>query len=192
MTPVNLIWIWIPPKNAGLSKCVVEVGARPAWASSGGVGWRAIAGGRTMTISPDLVYMRLGNTKHHHGTACTCVPFRPLQRRLCTGKLKARKSLFTETWQKRPSSFELWAFENVTPSGIGSTIMIFIFTIFLIQTYIQINYYYDKNHANSTVITQYVEIALNNRSTVLCAVLLFCTGLEWFWVVVLYFGYMQI
>jgi len=63
-----------------------------------------------------------------------------------SSKLKARKSLFPETWQKRPSSFELWAFENVTPSGI---IMIFIFTILLIQTYIQINYYYDKNHANS-------------------------------------------
>jgi len=45
--------------------------------------------------------------------------------------------------------------------------MIFIFTILLIQAYIQINYYHDKNHANSTVITQYVEIALNNRSTVL-------------------------
>jgi len=34
-------------------------------------------------------------------------------------KLKARTSLFTETWPKRRSSFELWAFENVTPSGIG-------------------------------------------------------------------------
>jgi len=75
-----------------------------------------------------------------------------------SSKLKARKSLFPQTWQKRPLNFELWAFENVTPSGI---IMIFIFTILLIQTYIQINYYYDKNHANSTVITQYVEIALN-------------------------------
>jgi len=70
--------------------------------------------------------------------------------------------------------------------------MIFIFTILLIQTYIHINYYYDKNHANSTVITQYVEIALNNKSTVLCLVLLFCTGLEWVSVVVLYFNYIQI
>ena len=34
-------------------------------------------------------------------------------------KLKAQKSLFTETWQKRRSSFEPWAFENVTASGIG-------------------------------------------------------------------------
>jgi len=58
------------------------VGARPAGASTGGVGCRAIAGGRTMTTSPDLVCMRLGNTKHHHGTARTCVPSRPLQRRL--------------------------------------------------------------------------------------------------------------
>ena len=99
---------------------------------------------------------------------------------------KARKSLFPETWQKRYSRFELWDFKNVTPSGI------FIFTILLIQTFIKINYYYDKNHANSTVITQYVEIALNNRSTVLLVVLLFCTGLEWFWVVVLYFSYIQI
>ena len=56
---------------AGLSKCVVEVGAHPAWASTGGVGCRAIAGGRTMTISPDLVYMRLDNTDHHHGTVRT-------------------------------------------------------------------------------------------------------------------------
>ena len=58
------------------------MGARPAGASTGGVGCRAIAGGRTMTISPDLVCMRLGNTEHHHGTARTCVPSRPLQRRL--------------------------------------------------------------------------------------------------------------
>jgi len=36
-----------------------------------------------------------------------------------SSKLKARKSLFTETWQQRRPSFELWAFENVTPSGIG-------------------------------------------------------------------------
>ena len=42
-----------------------------------------------------------------------------------SSKLKAWTSLFTETWQKRRSSFELWAlsfetaFENVTPSGIG-------------------------------------------------------------------------
>ena len=66
--------------------CVVEVGARPTGASTGGVGCRAIAGGRTMTISPDLICMRLGNTEHHHGTARTCVPSRPLKRRLCTGK----------------------------------------------------------------------------------------------------------
>ena len=33
--------------------------------------------------------------------------------------LEARTSLFSETWRKRRSSFELWAFENVTPSGIG-------------------------------------------------------------------------
>jgi len=37
-----------------------------------------------MTISPDLVCMRLGkvakrSTEHHHGTARTCVPSRPLQ-----------------------------------------------------------------------------------------------------------------
>jgi len=36
-------------------------------------------------------------------------------------KLKARMSVFTEVWQKRRSSFELWAFVNVTPSGIGCT-----------------------------------------------------------------------
>jgi len=38
-----------------------------------------------------------------------------------SSKLKARTSLFTETWQKRRLSFELWAFENDTPSGIGCT-----------------------------------------------------------------------
>ena len=38
-----------------------------------------------------------------------------------SSKLKARTSLFTETWQKRRSSFELWAFEHVIPSGIGCT-----------------------------------------------------------------------
>ena len=100
----------------------------------------------------------------------------------------------------RALSFELeTAFENVTPSGIGctivnhqGTIMMFIFTILLIQTYIQMNYYYDQNHANSTVLTQYVEIALNNKYTVLCVVLLFCTGLEWSSVVVIYFSYIQI
>jgi len=38
-----------------------------------------------------------------------------------SSKLKAWKSFFIETWQKRRSSFELWAFENVTPRGIGCT-----------------------------------------------------------------------
>jgi len=37
-------------------------------------------------------------------------------------KLKARTSLVTEAWQKRCLSFELWAFENVTPRGIRCTI----------------------------------------------------------------------
>jgi len=41
-----------------------------------------------------------------------------------SSKLKAPTSLFSETWQKRRSSFELWAFENVTPSGIGCIYMI--------------------------------------------------------------------
>ena len=38
-----------------------------------------------------------------------------------SSKLKAWTSLCTETWQKRRSSFELWAFENDTPSGVGCT-----------------------------------------------------------------------
>jgi len=38
-----------------------------------------------------------------------------------SAKLKSRTSLFTETLQKRRSNFELWAFENVTPNGIGCT-----------------------------------------------------------------------
>jgi len=41
-----------------------------------------------------------------------------------SSKLKARTSLFTKTWQKRRSNFELWAFENVTASGIGCTLTI--------------------------------------------------------------------
>jgi len=38
-----------------------------------------------------------------------------------SSKLKARTSLFTEPRQTKSSSFELWAFENVTPSGVGCT-----------------------------------------------------------------------
>jgi len=36
-----------------------------------------------------------------------------------SSKLKARTSVFTETWQKRRSSFELWAFQNVTLSEMA-------------------------------------------------------------------------
>jgi hypothetical protein len=43
-----------------------------------------------------------------------------------SSKIKARTSLFTETWQKRCSSFELWAFENDTPSGIDCTFISFL------------------------------------------------------------------
>jgi len=55
-------------------------------------------------------------------------------------KLKARTSLFTETWQKRRSSFELWAFENVTASGIGYTctyVQVHIHTCTARQSHIQ-------------------------------------------------------
>jgi len=38
-----------------------------------------------------------------------------------SSKLKVRMSLSTESWQKRRSSFELWVFENDTPSGIDCT-----------------------------------------------------------------------
>jgi len=38
-----------------------------------------------------------------------------------SSELKARTSLFIEMLQKRRSSFELLAFENDTPSGIGCT-----------------------------------------------------------------------
>jgi len=43
-----------------------------------------------------------------------------------SSKIKARTSLFTETWQKRCLSFELWAFENDTPSGIDCTFISFM------------------------------------------------------------------
>ena len=52
----------------------MEVKARPAGAAIGGIGRRAITGGHTTTISPDLGCMRTGNTELHPGTACTCVP----------------------------------------------------------------------------------------------------------------------
>ena len=59
--------------------------ARPAGAETGGVGSRAITGGHTTTISPDLVCMRTGNTESHPGTAYTCVPSTPLECELCMG-----------------------------------------------------------------------------------------------------------
>jgi len=54
----------------------LEVGERLAGAIIRVAGCRAIAGGRTLTISPDLACMRIGNTEHHHRTACSCVPSR--------------------------------------------------------------------------------------------------------------------
>jgi len=38
-----------------------------------------------MTISPDLACMRIGNTEHRHGIACSCVLSRPLECRLWAG-----------------------------------------------------------------------------------------------------------
>jgi len=71
---------------AGTGKVsVVEVKARAAGVATRGVGSRAITGGYTTTINPDLVCMRTGNTERHPGTACECVPFRPLERELCMG-----------------------------------------------------------------------------------------------------------
>jgi len=43
-----------------------------------------------------------------------------------SSKFKAQTHLFTETWQKRCSSFELWAFESDTPSGIYCTFISFM------------------------------------------------------------------
>jgi len=85
--------------------------------------------------------------------------------------------LWNNIWKCHPKWDRLHIFGSIV--NHQSTIMIFIFTILLIQTYIQINYYYDKNHADSTVITQNVEIALlNNKSTVLC-VFCFYFVLDW-------------
>ena len=44
-----------------------------------------------------------------------------------SAKLKARTSLFTETCQKRLSSFEVWTFANVTAGGIGCTLFLSLF-----------------------------------------------------------------
>jgi len=78
-----------------------------------------------MTVSP-VTYMKYSQSYlgWHFGM--------PLQ----SSKLKARTSLFTETWQKRPSSFELWAFENDTPSGIGCN-MTLSCHVFISYTYEQ-------------------------------------------------------
>jgi len=38
---------------------------------------------------------------------------------------KLERLFSLKMWQKRPSSFELWAFENVTTSGIGCTCGVF-------------------------------------------------------------------
>jgi len=54
-----------------------------------------------------------------------------------SSKLKARTSLFIETWQKRRSSFELWAFENDTPNGIGCNRSIIFISYFQLQRYCQ-------------------------------------------------------
>ena len=64
----------------------MEVGARLTGAAPWGVGCRAMAGGHTVTINPDLVYMCLGNTERHHGTAYTCAPSTSLDLGLYTGK----------------------------------------------------------------------------------------------------------
>ena len=53
-----------------------------------------------------------------------------------SSKLEARTSLFTETWQKRCSSFELWAFENETPSRIDCTFISFMDCILSIVRFI--------------------------------------------------------
>ena len=54
---------------------VVEVKVRPARAVIGGDGSRAITGGHTTTISPDLVCMRTGNTERHPRD---CLHVRPI------------------------------------------------------------------------------------------------------------------
>ena len=41
-----------------------------------------------------------------------------LVRQVPAGSNKVRTSLFTETWEKKLSSFEFWTFENVTQSGM--------------------------------------------------------------------------
>ena len=70
----------------------MEVKARPAGAATGGVWSRAITGGHTTTISPDLVCMRTGNTERHPGTACTCV-IHTAGARVVHGKWGVRRGL---------------------------------------------------------------------------------------------------
>ena len=74
---------------------------------------------------------------------------------------------FQWTFDKRSSNFGLWARNSIRKCHpkwdrlyiFGSivndqnTTIVFIFTILLIQSCIQINYYNDKNHVNSTVMS---------------------------------------
>jgi len=81
------------------------------------------------------VYTKVTDTIHRYIKSHLGWHFRMLFQ--CS-KLKARTSLFTETCQKRRSSFELWAFENVTLSGIGCT----YYVLWYLQRYIMDTYTY--------------------------------------------------
>jgi len=70
----------------------LKVEVRPARAGVRGTRCRAIAGGRMMTMSPVLACMRIGNTERCHGTACSCVPSRPLEHRLWAGNVSSMRS----------------------------------------------------------------------------------------------------
>jgi len=79
----------------------------------------------THTYMYTLTHTHTYTHTYKHAKTCSYIQPIPLgvtfSNAVSSSKLKARTSLFTEKWQKRRSSFELWAFENVTPSGIGCT-----------------------------------------------------------------------
>ena len=105
-----------------------------------------------------------------------------------SSKLKARKSLFSEMWQKRRSSFELWAFENVTPSGIGCT-YVSMYILLYINMCIKCKYTTPKSSSAwiatgiYTCHTSNIPTSRVTRDHELCqsvhAKFLFCTTFGW-------------
>ena len=68
-----------------------------------------------------LIYYRVVDEMCMYIHRCVCTANPTWDDIFESAKLKARTSLLPHFSEKRRWSFELWAFENVTPSGIGCT-----------------------------------------------------------------------